>query len=453
MDARLSGHGVRVGAAAAPPPEIWAGVECSVVRVHDRIVDELARTGHARRPGDLARLADLGIRTVRYPALWERHPDAAAGRFDWTWTDRRMETMRRLGLRPVLGLLHQGAGRSGELLEPGFAEAFADYAGTVAQRYPWVDAYVPINEPMTTARFAGLYGHWYPHARSDSVFTSLVVAEAQAFRAAVAAIRSVRPDATIIATEDVGVTFSTRRLADQARFDTARRWLILDILTGRFDRAHPLRWWLEIHGATAGTLDALCDTPAVLRPSVIGVHHYPTSDRFLDDRLERYPATSHGGNGRIAYADLEAVRVLGTERDGVREALVATADRYSLPVALTEVHLGGEARQRAAWWWDAVQTADDLSAAGRRIAAVTAWSAFGSWEWRSLLTLEEGHYEPGLFDTRRRPPRTMALALEVAAAAAGLRRRARVRGWWRRADRLAYPPVGEDGRDLLATAA
>jgi hypothetical protein len=47
----------------------------------------------------------------------------------------------------------------------------------------------------------------------------------------------------------------------------------------------------------------------------------------------------------------------------------------------------------------------------------------------------------------------MALGLQVAAAAAGVRRRGAVRGWWRRADRLQYPAVDEQGRDLLATAA
>ena len=25
-------------------------------------------------------------------------------------------------------------------------------------RYPWIDAYTPVNEPLTTARFSGLYG-------------------------------------------------------------------------------------------------------------------------------------------------------------------------------------------------------------------------------------------------------------------------------------------------------
>lgn len=29
--------------------EMWAGIECSVVRVHERYVDQLALTGHERR--------------------------------------------------------------------------------------------------------------------------------------------------------------------------------------------------------------------------------------------------------------------------------------------------------------------------------------------------------------------------------------------------------------------
>ena len=40
----------------------------------------------------------------------------------------------------------------------------------VAERYPWVEHYTPVNEPLTTARFSGLYGHWYPHARDDGAF-------------------------------------------------------------------------------------------------------------------------------------------------------------------------------------------------------------------------------------------------------------------------------------------
>src|SRR3982751_270838 len=131
-------------------PEIWTGVECSVIRVGRRVVDELTLTGHARRPGDLARLASLGLTTLRYPALWERQPDPMRGRYDWHALDRRLAIAADLGMRPILSLLHLGTGRRGEMLDPGFPAAFGRYAAEVAGRYPWIDAYLPINEPMTT---------------------------------------------------------------------------------------------------------------------------------------------------------------------------------------------------------------------------------------------------------------------------------------------------------------
>jgi dTDP-4-dehydrorhamnose reductase len=443
-----------IGSGAIPDqaPEIWAGVECSVVRVGDRIVDELKLTGHARRPGDLRRLAELGVRTVRYPALWERHPDAAQGRFDWRGTDARLSVMRALGMEPVLGLLHQGTGRRGELLDPEFPRAFAAYARAVAERYPWVRAFLPINEALTTARFAGLYGHWFPHRRDDAAFVTLVVNQVRAYRAAARAIREVRPDAVIVATEDVGETLSTPELAGQARFDRTRRWLALDAMTGRLDREHPMRAYLVRGGAKARDLDLLARDPEP--PDLLGIHHYPTSDRFLDHRLARYPEWTHGGNRQRAYADVELLRVLGHERDGLREAALAAWTRYRLPMALTEVHIGGPIADRRAWWWDAVHTADRLVSGGVDLRAVTAWSAFGSWEWPSLLTRVEGHYEPGLFDTRRRPPRATLLASDVAAAVAGNRRMPRQVGWWRRPTRVLYPPVALRGLDVdVETAA
>src|SRR3954453_16064621 len=52
--------------------ELWGGVECTVARVAGRIVDQIRRTGHEERVGDLDRFAALGLRTLRYPVLWER---------------------------------------------------------------------------------------------------------------------------------------------------------------------------------------------------------------------------------------------------------------------------------------------------------------------------------------------------------------------------------------------
>jgi hypothetical protein len=37
---------------------------------------------------------------------------------------------------------------------------------------------------------------------------------------------------------------------------------------------------------------------------------------------------------------------------------------------------------------------------GVQVKAVTAWSLLGSYDWNSLLTRKENHYEPGVFDNR-----------------------------------------------------
>ena len=43
-------------------------------------------------------------------------------------------------------------------------------------------------------------------------------------------------------------------------------------------------------------------------PSVLGLNYYVTSDRYLDERCDRYPSAAQGGNGEIRYVDVEAVR-------------------------------------------------------------------------------------------------------------------------------------------------
>jgi dTDP-4-dehydrorhamnose reductase len=167
------------------------------------------------------------------------------------------------------------------------------------------------------------------------------------------------------------------------------------------DEGHPLWRWLTVRaGVPAPVLADLAERPSP--PDLLGVHHYPPSDRFLDERMERYPAWSHGGNAERRYADVELIRVLGDERNGLREAVLETSERYAAPIAMTEVHIGGTRTDQLAWWWSAVRAADELRARGHDVRAVTAWAAFGSFDWPSLLTRADGWYEPGLFDARVR---------------------------------------------------
>src|SRR3954463_15166732 len=172
---------MRPPTASRGPLELWGGVECTVNRVGDIYHDQLARTGHDRRDDDLERFAALGLRTLRYPLLWERIAPDDLDRADWGWADRRLAAMQRLGITPIAGLVHHGSGpRWTDLTQPSFAEGLAAYAGAVGRRYPWIDAYTPINEPLTTARFSGLYGHWYPHGTDDATFVRCLLVQCRA---------------------------------------------------------------------------------------------------------------------------------------------------------------------------------------------------------------------------------------------------------------------------------
>ncbi|MGZ5230215.1 MAG: dTDP-4-dehydrorhamnose reductase, partial [Burkholderiales bacterium] len=138
--------------------EVWGGVECTVNRVGDRYFDQLERSGHATRLHDLDQFAALGIKALRFPALWERLAPQGLDSINWSWTDVALQRVRTLGIRPIVGFVHHGSGpRYTSLIDSQFAEKLAVFARLFADRYPWVDAYTPVNEPLTTARFSGLY--------------------------------------------------------------------------------------------------------------------------------------------------------------------------------------------------------------------------------------------------------------------------------------------------------
>jgi dTDP-4-dehydrorhamnose reductase len=82
---------------------------------------------------------------------------------------------------------------------------------------------------------------------------------------------------------------------------------------------------------------------------------------------------------------------------------------------------------------------------GVDVRAVTAWALFGSYNWNTLLTTDDGHYEPGAFDVRTAPPRPTALAwlLRDLAAGAGARHSVlRSPGWWNRSERRLFAGEG-----------
>ena len=224
----MFGHGARHDAAdrfQMTPIELWGGPECTLNRVGDQYFDQTILTGHDDRAGDIDLFADLGVSRLRYPALWER-TEIAPGVYSFDWLDARLARIRQAGMAPILGLLHHGSGPPwASIADPAFPEAFAAYALIVARRYPWADAYTPINEPLTTARFCCLYGHWHPHQRDDRSMWLAFFNQIDGVRLAKRAIRSVNPAARLVQTEDLGRCQSTPKLAGQAGFENERRWL------------------------------------------------------------------------------------------------------------------------------------------------------------------------------------------------------------------------------------
>ncbi|MBW4560844.1 MAG: sugar nucleotide-binding protein [Mojavia pulchra JT2-VF2] len=425
------------------PLEVWAGLECTVNRVGDKYFDQLERNGHATRLDDLELFAQLGIQAIRYPVLWERIAPNGLENADWSWPDERLGRLRELGIRPILGLVHHGSGPDHtSLVDPDFPEKLAEFARAVAERYPWVTYYTPVNEPLTTARFSGLYGHWYPHGRDDLTFGRALLGECRAIALSMKAIRQVNPNAQLVQTDDLGKVYSTPKLAYQAELENERRWLTFDLLCGRIDSNHPMWEYLQICGFSEAELGWFRENPCP--PNIMGINHYITSDRFLDENLENYPAWTHGGNGKDKYADVEAVRVCLEGAAGPRTLLKEAWERYKLPLAITEVHLHCTREEQLRWLYEVWNAAQSVRSQGVDVRAVTVWALLGTYDWNSLVTRWVGNYESGVFDLRSPTPRPTAIAKMVRDLATGNQPDhplLEIPGWWHRQERLLYPAV------------
>ena len=422
--------------------ELWGGHECTVNRVGDHYFDQTRRSGHHERLSDLDLFAGLGVAALRYPVLWERIAPRRPDELDFAWSDQRLGRLQELNVRPVVGLTHHGSGpRYTSLLDDSFATGLAAFAGRVAERYPWVTDWTPVNEPLTTARFSALYGHWYPHLRDESAFWVALLNQIDATRLAMREIRARNPAARLVQTEDLGRTYSTRAVAHQASFDNDRRWMTWDLLAGRVGPGHPL--WRRLAGfGLAERLKAIADDPCPA--DVVGVNHYLTSDRFLDHRVEAYPPERRGGNEFMSFADVEAVRVLQPGPEGLEGVLQEAWERYGAPLAVTECHNGCTRDEQMRWLWDAWDVAKRLRARGIEVQAVTAWALLGAYDWNSLLTRNDRHYECGVFDLRGGEPRPTAvtgLMRQLAAGEAPSHPALASPGWWRRDIRLQFQPV------------
>jgi dTDP-4-dehydrorhamnose reductase len=422
-------------------PEIWGGIECSYNRVGDHYMDQLSYCNHYSRGGsDLERFSELGIKSIRYPIIWERHQSALEKPIDWSWTEKQLDALRNQNIVPIAGLLHHGNGPTfTDLLDEKFPVLFADYARQVATKFPWIEHYTPINEPLTTARFSGLYGIWYPHKKRDVSFVRILVNQMKAIVLAMREIRKINPRAKLIQSEDLSKTYSTPRLEYQASFENERRWLTYDLLCGKVKPGHKL--WTYFKGLRIPEEEFLffCENPCP--PDLIGADHYLTSERYLDQAIKNYPHYTHGGNKKHRYADVEAIRVNHPHPWGLKLLLKECWDRYQIPMAVTEVHLNGSSDDQIRWFREVYDVCLQLGNEGIEIKGVTAWAMLGSYGWNHLLTQPHGHYEIGAFDVIDGSIKATALAqfLKLLSGDADATHPClKEKGWWQVPERCLY---------------
>jgi dTDP-4-dehydrorhamnose reductase len=316
---------------------------------------------------------------------------------DWAWADRQLHDLRDEKIIPIVGLLHHGSGPAfTDLAQPGFAEDLAAYAGLVATRYPWIEYYTPVNEPLTTARFSGLYGLWYPHQTDSLSFLTMLLNQVKGIVCSMKAIRQINPAAGLVQTEDLSFTHSSPSLSYQADFENQRRWLTYDLLCGKVDKAHPL--WDYLLNIGIKETELLFFTGNPCPPDILGLNYYITSERFLDSELNKYPTSVHGGNGRHKYADVAAVRV--TTPIGLLALLEQVWQRYRLPIAITESHLNCTREQQLRWLKETWETACQARSLNIDLRAVTSWALLGAYDWDSLLTVDKAYYEPGAYKVK-----------------------------------------------------
>src|SRR5690349_15795752 len=205
------------------PIELWAFLENSdfVRRKGDALYrqDEVRLIRHDEfLDTDYRLLVEAGCVGVRDAAWWYvSHP--APGIFDWTWLDQVVAAAERHNLKLYLDLWHYGYPDWLDILSPEAPTHFADFARSIAQRYPSLTYYCVCNEPSLLVEMGGRQGQWGPFLQEEnpSAFrrqVSRMIIEASK------AILEVRPEAVLIIPEPWHATDRISEAEQAAVLDT-----------------------------------------------------------------------------------------------------------------------------------------------------------------------------------------------------------------------------------------
>jgi beta-glucosidase/6-phospho-beta-glucosidase/beta-galactosidase len=308
-------------------------------------LDVLQTTEHTLRyEDDLRGLAADGIRSFRACIPWHRI-EAQRGAYDWTWLDGYLGTVKRLGLDPIVDPLHHTSfpdWLAGGFADPAFEDTYLAFLEAFARRYPWVRRYTIINEPLVTAWFCGHCAIWQPKHAGHENFVPMILAVCRTICRATEMLDGLVDGAAFVHVDSCERHHALDEASlHHAWFENERRFLVLDLITGRLGTSHPLRPYLTAHGATDESLAWFEAHPA--RIDILGLDYYSHSE--------------------LAWREGGALREKRHEVQGFAATALEYVRRYELPVMLSETNLRGAVEDRISWLKHMVQECEELQRA------------------------------------------------------------------------------------------
>lgn len=210
------------------------GIECSYPTINNGKTrrDLLEECGHYKYfKEDLGLVKELGLNVLRY-GLPYYSISKADGKHDWAFADEAMNEIKRLGITPILDLMHFGVPDwVGNFQNPELPLHFAKYAEAVAKRYPWVRFYTPVNEIFVSAKASARDGLWNEQKKDERSFVTAIKNLVAASILANHKIAQQRPDCIIVQSESAEYIHElSATVSKETTLINKLRFLSLDLL-------------------------------------------------------------------------------------------------------------------------------------------------------------------------------------------------------------------------------
>ncbi len=360
------------------------GIECSAPMIDNGRIrrDLLEECGHYTHwKTDLALVKDLGLKVLRYGLPYHK-THLGPGRYDFSFADEAMKEMQRLGVTPILDLMHFGVPDwLGGFQNPELPVHFAAYAEAVAKRYPWVRFYTPVNEIYVTARNSGKDGIWNEQLKTDRGFITALKHLVAASILATQAIVRHRPDAVIVQSESEEYFHEAKAESSrEVELMNKQRFLSLDLLYSNHPDADAFAYMLDA-GLTREEYDwFMRGQPPGFQ--VMGCDYYGRNEHIMLPDGGMLPAEDVMGWYHIT-----------------REYY----DRYRKPVMHTETNVF-DPKAAGSWLWKQWINCLRLREDGVPVLGFTWYSLTDQVDWDTQLAEKNGRVNAcGLYDLDRKP--------------------------------------------------